>query len=294
MKVIAITGQTATGKTRLALDLAKKVNGELVNFDSRQIYKHLDIITGKEFAVKHSRKIWLYDIIDPKNFYSSYDYVRRALPVIKKLLVKNKMPILVGGTYFYLKHLLYDIPTQQIPPNWNLRKKLANKTVKELQEILKKISPQLINQLNQSEINNSQRLIRKIEIAKSVLINQLINTKSNKKIILDEKLNSNPLSIQIIGLKFKNKEKLISTIKKRVEERIKNGAIEEVESLLKKGYTENDPGLKTIGYQQIIAYLKGELTREQAIEQWVNKEIQYAKRQYTFMKKDKNISWREV
>lgn len=83
-------------------------------------------------------------------------------------------------------------------------------------------------------------------------------------------------------------------IEKRVEERLKKGAIEEVKKLLKMGYTENDPGLKTIGYQQIIRYLNKELTKEKAIDDWINKEVQYAKRQLTFMKKDKNISWREI
>lgn len=158
--------------------------------------------------------------------------------------------------------------------------------------------------MNQSEWNNPQRLIRKIEIASNRPSKQYIQpprlnmsskqSKNENKIILSEKLSLPDLNIIFIGLKFKTRQKLVEAIKKRVEERLKNGAIEEVKNLLKKGYGENDPGLKTIGYQQIIQYLKGKLTKDEAIAQWTTKEIQYAKRQYTFMKKDKNISWKEI
>jgi len=98
----------------------------------------------------------------------------------------------------------------------------------------------------------------------------------------------------MIGLRYKNKEKLREAIKTRVEKRLKQGAIKEVELLLKKGYQKTDPGLKTIGYQQIIDYLEGNTTKKQAIEKWITAEVQYAKRQYTFMKKDKNIKWRLI
>lgn len=272
MKVIAVTGQTATGKTRLALQLAKERDGELVNFDSRQIYRHLDIITGKDL-----KNVWLYDIVNPKKYFSSFDYIQLARPLINKILSRKKTPILVGGTYFYLKHLLYGIPTQEVPPNWKLRKTLEKKSVPELQ----KMASTYKVEMNQSDWNNPRRLIRKIEILSRP-----------PKIAKNLKLPD--LRYEIIGLKFKTKEKLISAIKKRVEDRLKKGAIDEVKSLLKKGYNENDPGLKTIGYQQIIAYLKGNITQEQAIEQWITKEVQYAKRQYTFMKKDKNIEWKEI
>jgi len=99
---------------------------------------------------------------------------------------------------------------------------------------------------------------------------------------------------KIIGLKYQDKSKLRQVIEKRVGERLENGAIDEVKSILKMGYKSSDPGLKTIGYQQIIKYLNNELTKEKAIEDWINKEVQYAKRQLTFMKKDPNIQWREI
>lgn len=333
MKIIIITGQTATGKTNLALQLAQKNNGELINCDSRQIYKKLDIITGKELDkskfnevyrlnnfsigyfqikrstlnVQYSTKIWLYDIVDPKKYFSSFDYQQSALSIIKKLQKENKTPIIVGGTYFYLKHLLYGVETENIPPDFKLRKELETKSVLELQIFLKKLSLQSFNQLNQSDKNNSRRLIRKIEIfnylkEKQAIESPRLKTLSNanwKKprrfnYLLAKKLNIMNLTVEFIGLKFKNKNNLIQAINNRVKKRIKTGAFEEVKNLLKNSYDESNPGLKTIGYQQIIKYLKGKLNKQEAINQWITREIQYAKRQYTFMKKDKNICWKII
>jgi len=292
MKIVIITGQTATGKTTYALNLAKKENGELINCDSRQIYKHLDIITGKDKP--ESVKINLYDVIDPNEYFSSFDYVKFALPTIKKILNENKTSIIIGGTYLYLKHLLYNIETENIVPNWGLRKELATKTVQELQDILKKINVQLFNRLNNSDRNNPQRLIRKIEISQTSFQPSRLELEDNKKIIIADKLGVKNINVEFIGLYFKDKNKLKEKIIKRVEDRLNEGAINEVKNLLKMGYKENDPGLKTIGYQQIIKFLNGKISKEKAIEEWINKEVQYAKRQYTFMKKDPNIKWRAV
>lgn len=305
MKIVIITGQTAAGKTKLAINLARKYNGELVNCDSRQIYKYLDVITGKD--LDKETKIWLYDAVNPKQYFSSYDYQQLVIKVIKKLLKKNITPIIVGGTYFYLYHLLHGVETEDIPPDFKLRKKLENKSITQLQILLKKLSFQSFNRLNQSDKSNPRRLMRKIEIFNYLRKNQALEPPRLKRLrnanwrkprrlneFLAKKLDMKNLDIEFIGLKFKDKNDLIQAIKSRVEERIKMGAIEEVKNLLKKGYTENDPGLKTIGYQQIIQHLKGNLSKKEAINQWVSKEIQYAKRQYTFMKKDPNIKWQVI
>ena len=323
--MIVITGQTATGKTKLALELAKNIpppgGGELINFDSRQIYKYLDIITGKdlpknsEFIIQNlelkskynigyyslaiynhlkpfTTKLWLYDVVTPDQYFSSFDFVEKVKPVIDDIKKRGKTPILVGGTYLYLKHLLYGFNDNNVKPNFELRKKLDTKTVKELQDILKKLSPESFNLLNHSDVNNPRRLMRKIEVAISNSADLTDSTDSDRL---------NPISSgfirfhpKIIGLKYQDKSKLRQVIEKRVGERLENGAIDEVKSILKMGYKSSDPGLKTIGYQQIIKYLNNELTKEKAIEDWINKEVQYAKRQLTFMKKDSNIQWREI
>ena len=283
-RLFVITGQTASGKTKLALKLKKQENGVLINCDSRQIYKHLDIITGKDI-----KDALLYDIVDPKYYFSSFDYAQTAIQQIKKVINDNKTPIIVGGTYLYIKHLLYNIETENIKPDWKLRKQLNKYLLKDLQNKLKEINIKLFNNLNQSDRNNPRRLIRKIEIAKYEKAIKL-----NKEGSFTYKPFFKNIKIEFIGLRFKKKQDLVSAIEKRVEKRLKQGAIKEVKDLLNKGYSNKDPGIQTIGYKQIIEYLKRNISKTNAIEQWILKEIQYAKRQYTFMKKDKNIKWRDI
>lgn len=283
--LIIVTGQTATGKTKRALELAKQYNGELINCDSRQIYKKLDIITGKDKKTIETTKIpiRLYDIVDPKQYFSSYDYKNAALQIITELNKRGKVPIFVGGTYLYIKHLLYDVATETIPPNWELRRELENANISDLQSHLIKINKQIFHNLNNSDRNNPQRLIRKIEI--SLFKGKLQKVKSKtlfeqyKKTILFE------------GLKLQNKDDLKKRIADRVTQRLNDGAMDEVRMLLDQGYTADDPGLKTIGYQQIIKYLNGHYSKKKAIDEWITREVQYAKRQYTFMKTDPNIRW---
>jgi tRNA dimethylallyltransferase len=303
---IIITGQTATGKTDLAFQYAKKYNGEIVNFDSRQIYKYLDIITGKDipenskFKIKNSKltyylitinqpqstKLWLYDIITPDQYFSSFEYVKLAQKVIKDIKNRGKIPILVGGSYFYLKHLLYGFD-YKVPPNFKLREELNKKSVNELQDILKGLSSEkTLPKMNQSDWHNPRRLIRRIEILQGQSFSRTVLKKESQKLLEKNSL--------FIGLRYQNKDKLRQAIIKRVEKRLAQGAIDEVKRILKMGYKKTDPGLKTIGYKQLIEYLEGKVSKEKAIENWITAELQYAKRQYTFMKKDKNIDWKEI
>lgn len=283
--MIIITGQTATGKTNLALEYAKKYNGEIVNFDSRQIYKYLDIITGKDkIEIKNLKlKIHLYDIITPDKYFSSFEYVKLAQKVIKNITSRGKTPILVGGSYFYLKHLLYGFDFA-VEPNFKLRENLNKKSVTELQKILLRTAPKgAVPKMNQSDWHNPRRLIRKIEILQG---QNLSGSLPKITTLIPPKNLKN-----FIGLCYKNKEDLKKTIINRVEKRLKQGAIKEVEKLFKMGYKKTDPGLKTIGYRQIIEYLEKKVSQEKAIENWINAEVKYAKKQYTFMKKDTNIHW---
>ncbi len=305
--IYVVTGQTATGKTSYAIDLAQKINGELINCDSRQIYKQLNIITGKElektnnhFVLKETLNefdigsytftesdisIWLYDIISPNVAFSTFDYRNCALQVIKDIISRDKTPIIVGGTYFYLKHLLYGTVDTFVEPNPKLREELNTKTVYELQNILFKINPRILDNLNHSDRNNPHRLIRKIEILND-----------------DKKITKNEPSLQSIfpdykikmeGFKFTSKEVLRDIIEKRVDQRLENGAIEEVTQLLAQ-FPAESPGLKTIGYTQIINHLQKTLSFKDMKKEWILKELQYAKRQLTFMKKDSNIIWQEM
>lgn len=307
---IIVTGQTATGKTALALDLAKKNNGELISIDSRQLYRDIDIVSGKDITKKNFKKmlqvpgtqyqelstkhyyigyytingikVWLYDTASLDQVVSSFTYKNLVSTLLKDHFDKNKTPIFVGGTYLYIKSLLYGFETESIPPDENLRIKLNKLPVFKLRTILNKIDQSYFESLNNSEKNNPQRLIRKIEIKKFLIENRL---KEVKPLITADKF---------IGLKHKTDDLLLDRITKRVGERIKNGAIEEIMNLHKKGYAPTSIGLTAIGCKQIIGYLAKQYSIEEMKEKWIASEVAYAKRQLQFMKTDKKIKWRTV
>lgn len=297
MNIYILYGQTATGKTAKALELAKEQNGEIINFDSRQIYKKLNIVTGKDvpknyvfhnFEIKHehmnigyyssdTERIWLYDIVDPKQPFSSADYVSCVFPVVKDIVARGKTPILVGGTGYYLYHLLYGVPKIDVPENWDLRRSLAQKTVAELQHLLQEKNPDMLAEMNESDRANPRRLIRRIEIASA--------GKSLPKPPKHEVFSTHFGSLVYLPFFHTQSEETRAIIRNRIMQRLEDGAVEELQGLLNDGYTLSDPGLNAIGYSQIGAYIRNETTREQMIENWLTSEIQYAKRQKTFFKK---------
>ncbi len=324
-----ITGQTATGKTNRAIELASELNGEIINADARQIYKKLDIITGKDLDLttgvfhlwkKHTHldigyyelkqntniqlptsnlqlpninlqlptsndhrlnRLWLYDLVDPRDSFSAYEFADNARMVIDDIVSRGKTPIIVGGTYFYLKQLLYGTSTNGVPPNQSLRDKLSSKSIVELQQMLSDKNLILFRSLNNSERHNPQRLIRRIEIETN---EGHVNAKQS------------PLStdFEMEGYCFESKALLHDRIANRVEDRLERGAVHEVEQLVKEGYTFDSPGLRTIGYHQIGQFLKGFIDSAQMKQEWISKEVQYAKRQLTFMKRDEHIHWHFV
>jgi len=312
MDIYILFGQTATGKTAKALELVEKHTGEIVNFDSRQIYKKLTIITGKDIpkgskfkaqslkqekynigyyellalGFQPSAKIWLYDIIDPKQTFSSAEYVALAEEAIKDIIDRGKTPILVGGTGYYLRHLIYGIPEMKTPEDWTLRKELEIQTVGELQEILKKKNGQMLADMNNSDRNNPRRLIRRIEIANSG--EEMLAVSPHET--LSERLGNLAGCKQDITLTYlpffhASTDSVREKIAQRVDQRIADGAFQEVEDLLTEGYIAEDPGLNAIGYQQIIAYHKNKLSLAETKKQWITKEVQYAKRQKTYFNK---------
>lgn len=303
--IYIVTGQTATGKTAYAIKLAKEHDGELINADSRQIYKKLNIITGKDlqitqgdftvrtsvhgqdigyYPLKNGSKIWLYDILDPHQPFSAFEYVTLVSNVIEDIQERGKTPIIVGGTFFYIQQLLQGASDFRVEPDPQLRKDLALKPVEELQKLLEKRNKQLFISLNNSEKHNPQRLIRRIEIETHAADQPSEHT--------NYAWHENDFSL--IGLRFEEKEDLRIKIANRVEERLAAGALAEVEDLLANGYRADNPGLKTIGYMQIIEYINGQIDYETMKERWITKEVQYAKRQVTLMKKNQHIRWEIV
>jgi tRNA dimethylallyltransferase len=274
-KIIVIVGPTASGKTSLSIKLAKKFNGEIISADSRQVYKGMNLGTGKVTkeemqGIKH----YLIDIISPKKTLTVVQYVKKAKAAIKKIISKNKIPIIVGGTGFYVDALVFDYKFPEVSPNLKLRKTLEKKSTQELFKMLKKIDPQRAKNIDP---NNKVRLIRAIEIAQ----------KLGKVPELKKELKYNPL---FIGIKI-SKEKLKEKIKKRLIKRLKQGMIKEVEKLKKQGLSWRKLENFGLEYRYIAYYLQNKISYNQMLNQLEKAILNYAKRQMTWFKKNKNINW---
>jgi tRNA dimethylallyltransferase len=268
-KLLIISGPTATGKTDLAVNLAKKYNGELVSCDSCQIYKGLDIGTGKDQP--EETPIHLVDIINPDQKFSVAQFQKNGLEIIRKLHSQNKLPILVGCSGFYLDSLInpnYD--TFSIKPNNFLRSILKKLPVKTLQKIYKFLDSNNFAKLNNSDINNHYRLTRRIEIKLSPQKRDIQKTE-----------NFNILHISLIApLNF-----LYKRIDKRVQKRIDIGFLNEIKNLLKK-YSWVDPGFQIAAYQCFKPYFKNKKDSvfKNCLEKWQYAEHSDARRQSTYFK----------
>lgn len=288
-KLLVILGPTSTGKTDLALELAKKFKGELISCDSRQVYTSLDIGTGKmpgkKVKVEKSEgfwkldeiKVWMYDVIDFKRQYTVYDYVQDAGKVINNILSRGKLPIVVGGTGLYLKALLDGLPNLSIPVDQNLRKNLGKLPLEKLQKKLQKISFQKWMKMNYSDQQNPRRLIRAIELAGVTLsIEKMPNFNSLK-----------------IGLSAE-RNILYKKIDERVVKRINQGMIEEAENLHKKGLSIKRMRQLGLEYSVLADYLEGKI-REQDLTKIIQNKIHgFARRQITWFKKEKEVTWFDV
>ncbi len=276
-KLITIVGPTASGKSDLAIKLAKKFNGEIISADSRQVYKGLDIGTGK--VTKKDRKgipHHLLDVVSPKRRFTVTQYRKLALKAIDKVLKNNKLPILCGGTGFYIQAVVDGITIPEVPPDWKLRKKLEKKSAKELYQILKKLDP---GRAKTIEKENPRRVIRAIEIVMKT-----------KKPVPSLKKEPFPYPVLILGIK-KEKKELISLIRERFFKWLKRGLIKEIKKIRKSGVSWKKIEELGIHYRVIAQYLQNKINKKEMIENSI-KEIQnYAKRQMTWFKKDKRIIW---
>lgn len=286
-QVIVITGQTATGKTQRAIALAKQKGGALICCDSRQVYRELDIVTGKDRnqLIQSGVPFYGIDLVSPNKQYASHDFAQMATELLSTLSAQGTVPIVVGGTWLYIKHLLYGFDVV-VPPDYALRARLNTLSVSQLQTALQEIPHTSgLKPLNQSDSMNPHRLIRRIEILTHYHLHP-----TQKKGATELKAR---WSAQIIGYRYASRQQLVEAITNRVHKRMQEGALEETKKLLER-YGETAPGMQTIGYTQLIAHLKGTLGKKEAITAWINKEVQYAKRQYTFMKQDSTITWNEL
>jgi tRNA dimethylallyltransferase len=247
----------------------------------------MDIGTGKEWDEKV--KIWGYDLCDPQENYSVSDYFREMKKVIEDIWNRNKLPIIVGGTGLYIKSLVDGIATVDVPKNINLRDSLEKMSTEEMFDKLAVLDSSKAAQLNSSDRKNPRRLVRAIEVAMWSIQNE-----TQKQIVEHrDKVLGNDINLLIIGLKADQKV-IFKNIKKRVERRMNNGFIDEVETLLKMGVSWKNQSMNTLGYKESEAFFKEGLTYEEFIENWERNEMKYVKRQMTWFKKDTRINWFDI
>lgn len=260
-KLLIICGPTATGKTKLALHLAKLFGGVLISADSRQVYKYMNIGTGKG-----DEKIFGYDLVNPNEDFSVSQYTKYAREKIEEIWRSNKLPILVGGTGLYIKAVVDGMETLDVPRNKELRKSLMDKAPERLFNLLVGLDPIKAASMNQSDAKNPRRLIRAIEVAQSKL--------PTKK----KGLNADLLWVGLTS----TMGDLSKKINNRVQERIKIGFEKEFNFLKNEGMLDGVTK-HTLGYKDWPD-----------IQKWKREEIKYAKRQLVWFRKEKRIKWFNV
>src|SRR3990167_5337205 len=275
-KIIVILGPTASGKSALAVKMAKKINGEIISADSRQVYKGLDIGSGK-ITKKEMGGIPHYclDIVSPKKIFTVIDFKKCADKAIEKIFAKNKIPIIVGGTGLYIQAIVNNIVLPEVKPNWKLRKELEKKTTEEMFDLLKKLDPRRAKNIDPK---NPRRLIRAIEIAKAL----------GKVPNLEAKLPS--YNISQIGVKLPD-EILKKNIEKRIKKMLKGGLVTETKKLRKSGLSWKRIYELGFEYKYPALFLRGEISKDEMLAKMLTENWQYAKRQMTWFKRDKRIKW---
>lgn len=281
-KICVILGPTATGKSKLAVYIAKKINGEIISADSMQIYKEMNIATAK-ITEKEKENVahHMMDFLDVEKEFSVAEYVKKARKVIDEIIKKNKSPILVGGTGLYINSLLHGFSFNENTVDEKLRENLNKEYELKGKEFifqkLKKINPNLAEKLHK---NNVKRVIRAIEL--SLLSNaEEINNIANK----EENFN-----VLKIGLNFKDRENLYNAVNKRVDYMFENGLIYEAEKLLKNKKLSKT-AMQAIGYKELEQYLNKKITLKEAAEKLKQSTRKFAKRQITWFKRDNEIKW---
>lgn len=285
-KVIIIVGPTAVGKTNLSIKLAKKLKSEIISGDSMQVYKGMDIGTGKVTEEEMDQiPHHMLDILTPDRPFSVADYQKYVQNKISELNQRSTIPLIVGGSGLYIQAVLYDYifseqkrdetRTNQLEARMETEGNLA------LYEELQKVDPEQAEKIHP---NNKRRVIRALEVYQATE-----KTLSERQ---SEQSKTSKYDYYIIGLKM-DREALYEKINKRVDSMIKNGLIEEVQHLYAQGY-EHTQAMKAIGYKELIPYIKGEADLASAVELLKRNSRRYAKRQYTWFKNQMNIHWYDI
>ena len=283
-KVIVICGPTASGKTALSIELAKRINGEIISCDSMQIYKDMDIGTAKPTTeemqgVKH----YLIDFVSPDERYSVADYKKEAKTTIKEIMGKGKVPIIVGGTGLYIDSLIYEIEYPNIEFDEEYRKKLEQiveyEGLEKLYQQAKEIDPEAIRKISE---NDKKRILRILEIYHATGKNKTEQERESRKKEVE-------YDYRVFALNW-DREKLYERINKRVDIMLEKGLVDEVRKIYEK-YDKFPTAMQGLGYKEVVEYLKEEITEEEMVEKIKQETRRYAKRQLTWFRKNKQTIW---
>lgn len=283
--LVIITGPTAVGKTQISIKLAKAISGEIVSADSMQVYRYMDIGTakinkGQTDGIKH----YLIDILDPQEEFNVVNFKSYAKAAIKEIYSKGKIPIIVGGTGFYIQALLYDIDFKETKENYPYREKLEaiakEKGDNYLHSKLEEVDSESAIKIHP---NNIKKVIRALEYYKETgeKISEH-NKKQSKK--------ESPYNFSYIVL-TDEREHLYERINARVDGMIEKGLVGEVQELLSRGCKKNMISMQGLGYKEIISYIEGESSLEDSIYRLKRDTRRFAKRQLTWFKREKEVTW---
>lgn len=282
--VIVICGPTASGKTALSIELAKKINGEIVSCDSMQIYKEMNIGTAKPtIDERQGIKHYMIDIISPNERYSVADYKRDAKKYIRKIIKDKKTPIVVGGTGLYVDSLIYEIEYPNIEFDGEYRKQLEKivekEGLKKMYQEAKKIDPEAIEKISS---NDAKRIMRILEIYHATGKNKTEQEIQSRK-------NEVEFNYKVYAILWE-RQKLYDRINARVDIMLEDGLIEEVKEIYSK-YKKFPTAMQGLGYKEVVTYLDGNCTKEEMIEKIKMETRRYAKRQMTWFRKNKQTIW---
>ncbi len=283
VKILAVIGPTAVGKTAMSLNLARALNAEIISVDSRQVYRYMDVGTDK-ISPEIRREIphHLIDVCDPDEVFTASDFVTRAAECVDEIGSRGKTPLFVGGTPFYYQALFSRLLSIDVPGDGQLRAELNALSTDELYARLQAVDPESAARLHP---NDRFRVTRALEIC----------TISGKKVseAYGSPKNDLPYDVLYLGL-FKPREILVSGIEARVRSQFASGYPEEVKWLLDRGYSPELPSMQGFGYRELVLYHQGKMTLEEAIMGDVIATRQFAKRQMTWFKKFSPAVWLDL
>jgi len=282
--IIIVAGPTAVGKTKYAIEIAKAFQGEIISADSMQIYKYMDIGSAKPSKEELAQaKHYLVDEIDPRVDFSAAEYQLLAKNYIEKVFQENKTPIVSGGTGLYLNSLIYDMNFSVMPKQDRFRKELEQEAKRygnvHVHSRLKTLDPAAAERIHP---NNLKKVIRAIEVFET--------TGEGIREFQESFIPTKDYDCVLIGL-TRDREELYRRIDIRVDHLMEAGLVEEIESLLEKGLTEDSISMKGIGYKEVISYLHGEYDLAEAVRLVKQNTRRYAKRQMTWLRRYQDMNW---